>query len=213
MLVISHRRLIRIAALLVLVSTTVAAHASPQEEAEMPDDSAETTSNELPTKQWYGAPMLVTDLTALSLFAAGFAGTAQPLDPVVDVGSVVMFTGLGIYALGGPIVHFTENQGRRSAASLGLRVVAPIGGMLTGGGIGFIAVLATSDCEEKGLCAVSGMVYGGLIGFASGMLAATILDNALLSYKPITRKQLAFSVMPSYEPTTGQTGLIVHGAW
>lgn len=207
------QRILAIATLLTLAHTTLDTHADQQSQEELNDDSTEVPPKALPTKKWYGAPMLVTDLTALSLFAAGFATTAAPLDPVLDVGSIAMFTGLGAYVLGGPIIHFTNNRVKNGFASLGLRVVAPIGGMGSGGFIGAAAVLATTECEEKGWCILGGFVYGGLIGFAVGMVAAPIIDSTFLAYRPIPNNQLAFSVTPTYEPTTGQTGLTMRGTW
>jgi hypothetical protein len=209
------QRVLGIAALLSVASATFVAHAEPQGQENVNDDFADVPSNQTPTKEWYGAPMILTDLAAFGLIGAAIANKAHHLVPALNVGSVAMYTGLAAYVLGGPIVHFAENQTSRGFASLGLRVVAPIGGMVAGGGIGAVTYLATTTCqkEEEGLCLLEGFAYGGVVGLAGGLLTAAVVDNVLLAKKPTVNKQFAFAVSPTYEPKTGQAGLALRGTW
>lgn len=158
-----------------------------------------------PTRQWYGKNMIITDLTALGLFLGG----AAMLGNSSDLGAGLMVLGAGTYALGGPIVHFSEGQVGRGFASLGLRVVGPVATGLTGA---FIGAAASSGCGDD-WCGLEGAAIGGLIGFTSAIIAAPIIDNVFFARKKVPPQALAWSVMPSYQPVTGQAGLTLRGNW
>jgi hypothetical protein len=166
---------------------------------------AAQASNITTTKEWYGAPIVVADIAALGLMVGGIATYGQS----PDLGGGLILTGLGAYVLGGPIVHFTETRVGQGFASLGVRVGLPL---VAGIGGAFVGILANQGCEGE-WCGLEGLVVGAAIGFGAGILAAPAIDHALLAYKPVKTRQLSLSVTPSYQPTTGQTGLTVKGTW
>ena len=72
-----------------------------------------------PTRVWYGSQTLVADViatTPLWLLAAMDGSGAEVLLPLT----------LGMYALGGPIVHTTHKNWGRAFGSLSIRIGAPI---------------------------------------------------------------------------------------
>lgn len=120
---------------------------APVAATESSDDDA---PEQKPHKNWYGWQTLVTD------------GSSLLITPVVPVG------GLGVYLLGGPIVHLAHGHPGIAAASLGIRAGLPVAGALTG------AVLGKQDCSN---CEFSGLVYA-VIGAGLGAASAIAIDAA-----------------------------------
>jgi hypothetical protein len=158
-----------------------------------------------PNREWYGKYIIVTDLASVGLFLAGVA----LLDDTSNLGGGLMLAGLGTYALGGPIVHFSHGQTGRGFASLGLRVGGSVFSAISGGLLG---ALASAGCDD-GWCQLEGIAIGGIIGFTSGILAGSIVDNAVLAYKTAPPPASSWSVIPSYHPVTGQAGLSLRRTW
>jgi hypothetical protein len=154
--------------------------------------------------EWYGAPIILSDLAALSLSLAA----ASTVKSSSEFGVGLLVAGVGTYVLGGPIVHFSEDRIGTGFASLGLRLGAP----LLGGAIGLgIGSSADSGCTGEG-CGL-GAVLLAAAGFGIGLLVAPIVDSAVLARKPVTHSKLSLSVTPTYQPATGETGLSVRGIW
>jgi len=202
-------------ALTILVLSFASSTACAQSVAEqLPDD----TTQRIPTQSersraasstekrtvWYGAPIVIADLAAVTLTVAG-AATASSSS---DLGFGLIAAGVGTYVLGGPIVHFSEDRIGTGFASLGLRVGAPLLGGAVGLGIGSAAV---NGCTGE-MCGLGALAFAAL-GVGAGLLAAPIVDSAVLARKPVTRSQMSLSVTPTYQPTTGETGLSVRGMW
>jgi hypothetical protein len=91
-------------------------------------------------ESWYGWQMLTLDAaaTGVLLLGASFATSGPPrLDgspnprPLVFAGASV-----GIFALGGPVVHFAHGDVWQGFASLGLRVALPLAGYALGSLVG-----------------------------------------------------------------------------
>lgn len=153
--------------------------------------------------EWYGAPIVALDVAALALPFIG-AGTAQN----GDAAQAFIVGAVGLYALGGPIVHFSEERVGTGFASLGLRLGAPLAGGLAGIVVGGAAV---SGCTGE-MCGLGALVYGAA-GVGIGMIAAAVVDSAVLARKPTVRPQLSLSVVPTYQPATGEKGLSLSGTW
>lgn len=158
-----------------------------------------------PARQWYGAPILVTDLAAAgALFVATQVGDQET--------PWLVLTGLGSYVLGSPIVHVAEGRMAAGLGSLALRVGAPLLGGGLGGIIGGVASGA-GECDGSEWCGFEYVIWGAMIGFSSGVVGALVVDHAELAYKPAQSPRLALSVVPTYKPITGEAGVAVSGRW
>jgi len=202
-------------ALVILALSFASSTADAQSAAEQLSDD---TTQRIPTQsersraaastekrtEWYGAPIVIADLAAVSLTVAG-AATASSSS---DLGFGLIAAGVGTYVLGGPIVHFSEDRIGTGFASLGLRLGAPLVGGAVGLGIGSAAV---SGCTGE-MCGLGALMFGA-IGVGVGLVAAPIIDSRLLARKPVAPSQMSLSVTPTYQPTTGETGLSVRGMW
>jgi hypothetical protein len=120
--------------------------------------------------KWYGWQTLLVDGAALT--------TSMLLLSVNndDAHAASAVVGLGGYALGGPIVHWSNGQVGKGFASLGLRVGAPVLGALTGA----IVLLPVSDSDN--LASAVGAIFGTIAGTA----AAVAIDSAALARKRVT---------------------------
>jgi hypothetical protein len=119
---------------------------------------------------WYGYQTLGVDLGALALLALSVQSESGGL----------ALASLGTYVVGPPIVHFAHGNIGKGFGDLGLRLGLPVGGALVG--VGFACVLG--GCGGHGDFAGYAAAFGGLVGGASGGVAAMIIDWALLSREP-----------------------------
>jgi hypothetical protein len=161
------------------------------------------------TRKWYGAPMVLSDLVALGVFVGGM----MVYDHSQAAGAGFMVLGFGTYGLGGPIVHFSEHRVRMGFASLGLRMGAPLGFALAGALVGGVIGSGRRCGNTNDNCALGYMGGGAAVGFLVGIPVAMVVDNAVFARKWTTAKPLAVSVIPVYQPATGQTGLALRGTW
>jgi hypothetical protein len=146
-------RFVIIPVLLVLISTTVVAHA---QHAARPASSP-TALQPVPKETrrvYYGGEVLLCDLASVLLL---FGGVTAPI-------------GAGGYLLGGPIVHARHGNPERAVASAALRLALPV----VGGSVG----LAVYDSKEP-IGAVLFAFAGGMIG----ALGAMAIDSAALSWE------------------------------
>ena len=121
-------------------------------------------------KRWYGGPILVTDGIAYGSIALGFG--------VWETAPVAIPIGVLTYALGGPIVHMAHGNWGRSAISMGVRVASPIVGLA----IGANAQNSNYDDSSGGGDRAEALLGGVFVG----MLAATLVDAALIAYEPVS---------------------------
>jgi hypothetical protein len=107
----------------------------------------------------YRGQIVLADLVALSL--GGVAASTHSIQTA--------YAGLGIYALGGPILHLAHARPDRAFGSLLLRALAPLTGA-------YIGARVTQDSSLSGF--ESGIIIGGSLGF----LTASILDITLMCH-------------------------------
>jgi hypothetical protein len=120
-------------------------------------------------RSWYGWQTLATDLGAVALVAAALA-VADGGEPPAALG----YAGLGLYVLGGPVVHLAHRNPGRAAGSLALRV----GGPILGGAVGCAA-----DGNDGGVGCLGGLALGVFLG----TLSAVVIDAAALAHEPVSK--------------------------
>jgi hypothetical protein len=119
--------------------------------------ATETVAPPSPPKESYSLLVVLSDLAAVGMMASG-------LGPLQSAG-------FATYAFAPPVIHLVQGRPGRAAASVGLRLLLPIGGILAG------AALETCDPSEEWFCGMS----GGALGAAVGMIGASIFDATLLA--------------------------------
>src|SRR5262245_45286555 len=109
--------------------------------------------------EWYGAPVVVTDVAALALFVGGMVSA----DHGSKAGSGLMLAGLGTYLIGGPTVHLVQHRATTGIASFALRAATPLAAGVAGGivGGGMRSRVGHRDYDNDGL-------GGPALGFAQG---------------------------------------------
>ena len=154
-----------------------------------------------PTTQtsWYGWQTLLADAGAIALWSAAYAvdeakyGSSSPQS--YDVGTnLLVASGVAVYFLGGPAIHWAHGHGRKGLGSLGLRVGLPLGGLIAGALLGSVAC-GSSDNEF-----VPCPVVIGALGFLGGAVAAPVVDAAVVAREPVTEptgSQLQAAFVPS----------------
>ena len=131
--------------------------------------SATEQPSAAPRKQhthWYGWQTLIVD---------GLSLVVVPVVAAKSESSAGAALAVGGYVLGGPIVHWAHGEVARGFGSLGLRVGLPVVGALGGA----LAEGAGSNCRSY--CGLA----GGLVGGAFGVLAALVIDPAVLAYERV----------------------------
>jgi len=167
---------------------------------------------------WYGYQTLAVDLAATALVYTGLR---------YDKGALV-WTGLGTYLLGAPLVHLAH--GGPANRSLGFRLVplaiTAAGAVTCYAGLAWAAFMTlaqddydyeedeygeTGDDENGNDLAIVLPVVIGCTPLVVGVLAFPVMmiaDAAGLAYKPVAPKSTAQSVfLPSYAPTP-RTGML-----
>lgn len=118
-------------------------------------------------RYWYGWQLVLVDSLALGTFGVVEATDAR--------GAAVWALGLPAvltYKVVPPIIHWRHDRGAIAWASFGLRDGLPSLGYISGFNIsGCAGALLKPRCDDN----------GPLIGMVTGMIAASILDAALLS--------------------------------
>jgi len=147
-----------------------------------------------PDKEWYGWKILLVDGLALAI---GFVALTEALNAGSAFGSfesepgdytrahaLTVAAGL-VFALGPAIVHYREGRAERGLASIGMRVALPSG----------LAAIGYAD----------GDFDGGLV--AVGVIAAMVVDDALLAWKPSS------SLTATAAPLPGGVALRLSGSF
>ena len=140
----------------------------------MPENPArdDASEEELEKPRWYGWQTLATDGAALTSIVLGV--TQRDGDPLLALG-------LGGYLLGAPTVHLVHDRVGTGLASLGLRVGAPLTGMMLGA-----AATDCSNASDDHDFAGCGEEEGAW-GFVLGVGAAIAIDAAVLAREPARR--------------------------
>jgi hypothetical protein len=139
--------------------------------------------------RWYGWQTLLADVAAVAAASAG--GEA----------------GLGVYALGGPIVHWSHGNTGRGFGSLALRTGAPI--------VLGAAFVAGCDPDED---AEFGCLGAALAGVGLGMVTAIVLDASVLARDevPVERDTSValgpVRVMPNIVVGSDSASLVLQGS-
>ncbi|HVY31288.1 MAG TPA: hypothetical protein VHB79_32250 [Polyangiaceae bacterium] len=149
------------------------AQTSPYEPVKYSNESSPSVAPwQQPNIHWYGASILAADAVGYAAVGAAFVSE--------DVGRFTAPVGVGMLLPSGPITHVGHYRWGAAGASLGLRV----GLALAGAWAGAAAACDGDTCSP-----------GPLIGLtAAGMLMATTIDAAFLSYE---RLQPSVGVMPT----------------
>ncbi len=96
-----------------------------------------------------------------------------------------VYIGIVGYLVAAPSLHLSRGHYGRAAASFGMRVALPTIGVLVG------ALIAPPDCPREGVVCLP---PGPLVGLGLGVIAAVVLDAALLGDAPAPSKAPAVGV-------------------
>jgi hypothetical protein len=147
---------------LVLAAAAVLAASAPR------TASAEEPPPPATTSEWYGGQLLVADALAL-----GTTMGAIYLDPERTFEQPLFYLGLGMYALGGPILHAVHGKRGRGAVSLGLRLGVPAAAGVT------TALVRGHSCVGQD-CGANAAAYG-VMGAGLAALGVSVLDAVFAS--------------------------------
>jgi hypothetical protein len=199
----------RSSVLLAVAILTAPAVAAAKGDPASPDYEPETPHSEPARRQWYGTPLVIADAGAFALIAGGLGLAMRPgTHPEVPV--AMLITGGAVYALDGAVVHAVNGQTDRAVESVVLRL-----GLAASMGAGGWSIGGTSarGCGEQD-CGIAYAYFGLMIGMGTGMVAASIIDNALLAYKhPANAGERTLLIAPVIDPRGGIAGLGVSGTW
>lgn len=140
--------------------------------------------------RWYGWQIILVDAATIGISLAAQDGH------VAAVG----------YLGAAPLVHLAHLEPGHAGLSLALRAVAPLAGAALGYGL-----LSGVDCNERSSTGCAAWFGATAVGAISGLLAASVIDAALLSSEdvPIERDHARESharrvrILPSAAPTNG----------
>jgi hypothetical protein len=188
-----------------------AAHAAPPSHPNRASPSAKAEPAEELEYDDYRLTLLANDAAAISLVITGAI-----LEDNDTVTTALVAAGVGAYALGGPIIHLVHQQNARALQSFGLRVGLPGAGLLLATGM----ALSCGDAEGSEWCVYGAVVIGGVAAIG-GILAAIIVDDAILgkapkrqASKPAARpRSFQAGLAPLVDPKKGTVGLSLVGAF
>ena len=127
-----------------------------------------------PQMTWYGWQTLIADGAAAGLLGLTLLSSDGGGAELLGTASFVT------YLVGGPIVHWSHGHGWTGFGSLAARVGFPLGGALVGVLIGAAACGSSED--EFIPCPVA----FGAVGLLGGMVAAPVVDAAIIAREPVT---------------------------
>jgi hypothetical protein len=105
-----------------------------------------------------------------------------------------------VYVLGGPVIHGSNDEGARTAISLGMRLGLPLIGAVGGAKL----ISARSSCARDDIDCDDGSLAGAFLGFSLGVLSAMILDTALLARPHVVHKETHRTWVPQLTLTPQQ---------
>lgn len=182
------RTLCSIPAAFLLAASTVCSEAVAQTEvaagapAAVPSPALRATTTVLPARieprepplsrrTWYGWQSITADGLATAMIMGGSGWT---------------LAGIGTYVLGGPIIHLTHGHVLRSVGSLGLRIGAPLMGVVVG---------CSASARSESSCDI-----GALVGSLVGLAAASAVD-ASFAYDAEPHRPMPATASASIAPT------------
>jgi hypothetical protein len=127
--------------------------------------------------RWYGWQTLSADGAALTV---GLIGGIMDMKRTTDMSQDLLYASVGIYALGGPAVHWANGQVATGFKSLGLRVGLPVAGFLLPYALG--PKCYAGDEGDNGSLACIPFIMGGVI---AGLVAAVTIDAAVLAKEKV----------------------------
>jgi hypothetical protein len=182
------RRMRHAILVLVLLAAATATARADEPMWSGPPGAAPYPAPPTPTREVsYGHQTLIADGVAIALVTAGFLQD-NPYSGLALVG-----VGANVYALGAPIVHFSNREVGNGFKSLGVRFGLPMLGMLIGEQLGSqvaIACKVGEDCPDPGSTGLA-------IGAGLGALVAVAIDARFLARKRVTEAP------PQIAPTIG----------
>jgi hypothetical protein len=152
----------------------------------------------------------------LSLAASDLVGFGLLIAAIPAENGWMALGGLGVYALGAPIIHIANEQPARGFASLGMRLLLPIPGAIVGGALG-----AQGNCggDDDGFGCLGGVVGGGLLGAFVGGVSAALIDDVFFGKVPLPsaptehRVRATAMVAPYVDTSRGTFGLTLSGTF
>jgi hypothetical protein len=191
----SVRRAFRLVVL--LVALIAGARVARADEAGDPG-----VSQPAPTS-WYGWQTLTSDGSAIALGALAYGADKAGGTSITNVfwtASVVTFF------VGAPVIHWKHGHVGTGFGSLGLRVGLPLGAFLAGVLIGN-AACGDSDSENSFVGCPVGV---GAVAALAGLVAAPIVDAAVLAREPVT-PPAAPPIQAAFVPSEGGGKLVLAG--
>jgi hypothetical protein len=152
-----------------------------------------TARAEAPAIESYGKDIALVDGASVGLFTGGIAILSYVDDKDIRIVGVVpcLIGGLGYWWLA-PSLHAGRRGNVAVAASAGLRVLLPIGGVVLGKNLGRCPGGGT-ECHRADV--------GALLGLVAGVGAASTIDAIVLARSPV----------PYVAPTNGGTTVGIVG--
>lgn len=170
-----------LAAATLAVSCAVAApaRAEPAPSASLATET-QPSERSAPGRRWYGWQTLAIDGAAIGVGLTG----AHLLDDHRAAGVSLGATGLLGYSFSGPLVHWAHDRRGAAALSLALRVGLPLVsvGVLSGESAGRCPGVGARDDERY----CERIETTLLVAASLSMLAASIVDAAVLGWEPPT---------------------------
>jgi hypothetical protein len=158
-----------------------------------------------PQIEWYVWQTMASDLTAISLLAlsSGIENKHK------NASTLAALAGVGFYVFGAPLVHAANGQVGKGFGSLGLRVGAPVVGVLGGLATGAAACPDERPGEANThICPIGHAALGFLLGSVTAML----VDASVLAKKEVLARP-AVSFAPFVVPTSGGSSFGLAGSF
>jgi hypothetical protein len=169
-------------------------------------------------RRWYGWQLVIADVASTGLLIAGaLTQAAEQIGGIDDTSGVVLvWTSVGAFAFGGPIIHAAHGRFEAMAGSFGLR----FGGPLVGVGIGALMGAFRVGCQTSVTYGSGGFasitpetvtdcstdyVLGGFIGAVVG----AVIDDSVLAWERVPVRPAAasapssFGWTPTFAPVKG----------
>ena len=198
------RSFLSLVPLLIFLSSSSARAESIAGDAVSSDPPAATAPVEEPASareihtHWYGWQTLLVDAGGLAMMSIGANARSTNLTAI----------GIGVYALGPPLVHMGQGRPAMAITDLGLRAIAPV---VMGGTFLLLGGASDSECRSGCYLAVIGLEVGVLLGGA----AAIAIDASVIARERVVTPPKTASVRwsPTLAPQRGGGTLGAVGAF
>jgi hypothetical protein len=143
------------------------------------DEAGDAGVSQAAPTSWYGWQTLTSDGSAIALGALAYGADKAGGTSITNV---FWTASVATFFVGAPVIHWKHGHVGKGFGSLGLRVGLPLGAFIAGALIGN-AACSDSD-SENGL--VGCPVGVGAFAALAGLVAAPIVDAAVLAREPVT---------------------------